>query len=106
MPNVPNRGYLGQVIKVSILRGSSDATMVREIQFLTFDLDLESLKDKERSVVNNIGRALVAKKALSLSSTELEVIENCDIFDIYKNLYLTKSSLKICIYKVFRRKMG
>ena len=73
---------------------------------LTFDLDLESSKDKERSVVNNIGRALVAKKTLSLGSTELEVIENCDIFDIYKDLYLTKISVKTCTCKVFSRKMG
>ena len=28
MPNVPNQGYPGQTIKVSIPRGSSDTTMV------------------------------------------------------------------------------
>ena len=57
---------------------------------LTFNLDLESSKDKARSVVPNVGRNLVAKKTLSLGSTELEVIENADIFDTYKDLYLTK----------------
>ena len=38
----------------------------------------------------NVGRNLVAKKTLTLGSTELELIENCDIFDTYKDLYLTK----------------
>ena len=35
-PNVPNQGYPGQTIKVSILRGSSDTTMVWKTQILTF----------------------------------------------------------------------
>ena len=72
-------------MKVPIPRGSSDTTM------LTFKLDLESSKNKSRSVVNNIGRALVAKITLTLGSKELEVIENCDIFDTYEHLYLTKN---------------
>ena len=45
--------------------------MVRETQQLTFNLDLESSKDKARSVVPNVGRNLVAKKTLTLGSTEL-----------------------------------
>ena len=89
-PNIPNQGYPGQTIKVLIPRGSSDTTMVRETQQLTFNLDLESSKDKARSVVPNVGRNLVAKKTLSLGPTELEVVENADIFDTYKDLYLTK----------------
>ena len=89
-PDIPNRGYPTQAIKVLIPQGSSDTTMVRETQQLTFNLDLESSKDKARSVVSNVGRNLVAKKALSLVSTELEVIKTCDIFDTYKDLYLTK----------------
>ena len=67
MPNFHNRGYPGQIIKVSIPRKSSDTTMIRESQFLTFDVDLNSSKDRERSVVNNIGRALVAKKLYLLA---------------------------------------
>ena len=40
--------------------------------------------------MQNVGRNLVAKKTFSLDSTELEVIENADIFDTYKDPYLTK----------------
>ena len=60
------------------------------MQQLIFNLDLESSKDEARRVVNNVGRNLVAKKTLTLGSKELEVIENCDIFETYKDLYLTK----------------
>ena len=38
----------------------------------------------------------MAKKTLSLGSKEIEVIENCNIFDMYKDLYLTKTSVKTC----------
>ena len=93
-PNIPNSGYPGQSIKVNIPRGSSDITMVRKIQQLTFSLDLELSKDKARSIVNNIGRAIVSKKTLFLGSEELEVIENSDIFDLYNDLYLTKKQQK------------
>ena len=64
-PNIPNIGYPGQTIKMSIPRGSSDTTIVRESQFLTFNLDLQS-KDKARSIVPKVGRKLVAKKILIL----------------------------------------
>ena len=60
--------------------------MVRETQHLMFNLDLESSKDKARSVVPNVGRNLVAKKTLTLESKELEVIKDCDIFDTYKGI--------------------
>ena len=41
-------------------------------------------------MVNNIGKNLVAKKTLILGLKELEVIENCDIFETYTDVYLTK----------------
>ena len=33
---------------------------------------------------------ILAKKTLTLGSIEIETIENCDIFDTYKDLFLTK----------------
>ena len=60
--NVPNVCYPGQTIMVEIPQRSSDTTMVRETHQLTFNLDLESSKDKTKRVVTNIGRNLVAKK--------------------------------------------
>ena len=95
-PNAPNREYLEQVIRVSFPRESSNTTMVGEPQQLTCNLDFESSKNKERSVgVNNISRGLVAKKTLYLGSTELEVTKNSDIFDVYRELYLTKKQREI-----------
>ena len=89
-PNKPKGGYPRQIIKVNIFRGSSDTTMIQETKQLSFNLDLEYSKDKARNIVHNIGRAIVVKKTLSLGSKKLEVIENSDIFDVYKDLYLMK----------------
>ena len=63
--------------------------MVKNTQRLTFDLEIES-KDKSPGIVNNIGRSIIAKKVLNLGSTELELINNSDIIDIYSDLYLSK----------------
>ena len=56
---------------------------------ITFSLDITST-DKFCSVVNNVTRALVKKKALMLGSKEIDTINNSDIYDIYKDLYLSE----------------
>ena len=71
-PNVPNIAYPTQTIMVEIHRGSSDTTMTRETQQLTFNIELASSKDKTRTVVPNVGRNILAKKILALSLTEIE----------------------------------
>ena len=38
----------------------------------------------------NVGRALVKKKALMLSSKGIDTSNNSDIYDTYKDLYLSK----------------
>lgn len=37
-----------------------------------------------RSIVNNLGRALVKKRALTLSSKDINIIDNTTVFDNYK----------------------
>ena len=56
---------------------------------ITFNLEVES-KDKTRSVVNNVGRALVKKKVLMLGSKEIDTVNQSYIYDTYKDLYLSK----------------
>ena len=51
----------------------------------TFNLDIEPT-DKTRSIVKNVGRALVKKKVLMLGSKEIDTINNTDTYDTYKDL--------------------
>ena len=58
--SMPNIAYLGQHIDIEITHGSGDHVIVPDTIKIMFNLDIEST-DKTRSIVNNVGRALVKK---------------------------------------------
>ena len=86
--NMPNIAYPNQHIDIEIPHGSRDHEIIPDIIKITFNLDIKST-DKVRSVVNNVGRALVKKKVLILGSKEIDTINNPDIYGTYKDLYLS-----------------
>ena len=55
--NMPNIAYPRQHIDTEIPHGSRDHVIIPDTLKIKFDFDLES-KDKARSVVNNVERAL------------------------------------------------
>ena len=59
--NMPNIAYPNQYIDIEIPHGSRDHVIVPDTVKITFNLDNEST-DIARSVVNNVGKALVKKK--------------------------------------------
>ena len=59
--NMPNIAYPNQHTDIEILHDSSHHVIVPNTVKITFNLDIE-LTDKTRSMVNNVGRALVKKK--------------------------------------------
>ena len=87
--NMPNISYPNQHIDIEILHGSRDHVIVPDTVKITFNLDIEST-DKARGVVNNVGRALVKKNVLILGSKGTDTINSSDIFDTYRELYLSK----------------
>ena len=90
--NIPNIAYPNQRIDIEIPHGSSDQFIVPDTVKSTFNLDIEST-DKARRVVNNVGRAPVKRKVLMLDSDSkvIDTINNSDIYDTYKDLYLSES---------------
>ena len=88
--NIPNTAYPNLTkYHFEIPPGSRDHVIVAGTVEITFNLDIEST-DKTRSIVNNLGRALVKKKVLVLGSKEIDTINNTDIYDTYKDLYLSE----------------
>ena len=87
--NTPNVGCPSQHNDIDIPHSSRDHVIVPDTIKITFNLDTEST-DKTHSVVNNVGRALVKKKVLILGSTDIDTINNSDIYDTYKDLYLSE----------------
>ena len=67
---IPNIAYPNQHIDIGIPHGSSELVIVRDTVKITFNLDIEP-SDKARSVVNNIGQALVKKKCSFLAQQKL-----------------------------------
>ena len=86
---MPNMAYPNQHIDIVIPHDSRDHVIVPDAIKITFNLDIEST-DKARSVVNNVGRTLVKKKVLMLGSKDIDTINNSDIYDTYKDLYLSE----------------
>ena len=86
---LPNIAYLSQHTDIDIPYGSRDHAIIPDTVKITFNLDIEST-DKAHSVVNNVGRALVKTKVLMLGSKDINMIDNPDIYDTYKDLYLSE----------------
>ena len=68
--NTPNIAYPSQKFNIIIPQDSADHVIVPDTLKITFGLKLTS-RNKARSVVNNLGRALVKKKCLSLVQKRL-----------------------------------
>ena len=87
--NMPNIAYPNQHTDIEIPHCSIDHVIIGDTVKITFNFDIEST-DKARSVVDNVGRALVKKKVLMLGSKDIDTINNSDIYDTYKDLYLSE----------------
>ena len=87
--NMSNIAYPNQHIDTEIPHVSKDHVIVPDTIKITFNLDIKST-DKTRSVVINVGWALVKKKVLMLGSKDIETINNSDIYGMYKDLYLSE----------------
>ena len=82
-----NDDLIGQHTDIEIPYGSSNQVIVPDTVKITFNLDIE-LTDKTRSVVSNVGRALIKK--LKLGSTDIDTTDNSDVYHTYKDLYLSE----------------
>ena len=87
--NMPNIVHPNQHIDNEMPHGSRDHVIVPDTVKITFNLDIKST-DKTRSIVNNAGRTLVKKKVLMLSSKDIDMISSSDIYDTYKDTYLSE----------------
>ena len=90
--NMPNIAYPSQHTDIEIPHGSRDHVIIPDTVKIMFNLDITST-GKTRSVVNNIGRVLV-KKLLILGSKDIDTINNSNIYDKYKDLYMSQKELE------------
>ena len=87
--NMSKRAHPNQYIDTDIPYGSRYHVIIPVTIKITFNLDI-TLTDKAHSLVNNVGRALAKNKVLMLGSKDIDTFNNSDIYDTYKDLYLSE----------------
>ena len=66
---------------------------------LSFNIELTSTTDLNRTLVSNIGWAIIQKLAVKFKGNEILSIDNYDIFACYRDLWKTKSEKKNAIHQ-------
>ena len=64
---------------------------------LSFNIELTSTADPNRTLVSNIGRAIIKKLAVKFEGNEIMSIDNYDVFSCYWDLWKTKSEKRTAI---------
>ena len=75
----------------------SDDVIVPGMANLSFNIELSSTADPKRTLVNNIGRAIVKKLAVKFEGNEILSVDDFDIFACYQDLWKTKSEKRDAI---------
>ena len=70
--------------------GSDDVIIPGTVN-LSFNIELTSAIATNRTLVSNIGRAIVKKLAVKFEGNEIMSVDNLDVFACYQDLWKTKS---------------
>ena len=75
----------------------SDDIIVPGMANLSFNIELSSTIDANRTLVSNIGRAIVKKLAVKFEGNKILSIDDFDIFTCYRDLWKAKSEKRNAI---------
>ena len=64
---------------------------------LSFNIELTSAVDANRTLVSNIGRAIIKKLAVKFEGNEIMHVDDFDVFACYRDLWKTKSEKRNAI---------
>ena len=76
--------------------GSDDVIIPGTVN-LSFHIELTSAVDANRTLVSNIGRAIIKKLAVKFEGNEIMSIDDFDVFACYRDLWKTKSEKRNAI---------
>ena len=80
-----------QALLVKFPNLGSDDVIIPGTTKLSFNIELTSTSDPNRTLVNNIGRAIIKKLAVKFEGNKIMSVDNYDIFACYQDLWKTKS---------------
>ena len=78
----------GRTLTVKFPKLNADDTIVPGTARVSFKIDLTST-DANRTIVNNLGRAIISKLVVKLYSKDVFTLDNADIFYCYSDLWKT-----------------
>ena len=78
--------------------GSDDIIIPRTVN-LSFNIELTSAIDANRTLVSNIGRAIIKKLAVKFEGNEIMSVDDLDVFACYRDLWKTKSEKRNAIHQ-------
>ena len=93
---IHNPSVIGQNqdLLVKFTNLGSDDVIIPRMANLSFNIELTSTTDPNRTLVSNIGRAIIKKLAVKFEGNEILSIDNYDIFACYWDFWETKSEKK------------
>ena len=66
-------------------------SLSQEWRTFFFNIELSSIADPKRTLVSNVGRAIIKKLAVKFEGNEISSIDDLDIFACYRDLWKTRS---------------
>ena len=80
-----------QDLLVTFSNLDNDDVIIPRMVNLSFNIELTSTAHPKRTLVSNIGRAIIKKLAVKFEGNEILSIDNYDVFACYRDLWKTKS---------------
>ena len=77
----------------------SDDVIIPGTANLSFNIELTSTVDANRTLVSNIGRAIIKKLSVKFEGNEIMSVDDFDIFACYRDLWKTKSEKRNAIHQ-------
>ena len=93
----PSKIEQAQLLEVKFPNLGSDDVIIPGMVNLSFSIELTSTADPKRTLVSNIGRAIVKKLAIKFEGNEIMSVDDFGIFACYRDLQKTASEKKNAI---------
>ena len=77
----------------------SDDVIIPGTANISFNIELTSAVDPNRTLVSNIGRAIIKKLAVKFEENEIMSVDNFDVFACFRDLWKTKSEKRNAIHQ-------
>ena len=87
-----------QLLTVKFPNLASDDVIVPRTANHSFNIELTSTADPNRTLVSNVGRVIIQKLAVKVEGKEILCIDDFDIFACYRDLWKTKSEKRNVIH--------